>query len=144
MTLATEVQARYPATRLVQLTNPGDESGTTLDATILGYAATDVQADFEIYAGVEYDGTDARHVSVAVEGVMAKLYQRTETPGSKADKLHDQYIERVRSLGKVTGRNRVTPTSSSVLTPTSEREGTETVRPDSDRPDFEDYVANAP
>jgi len=138
------VKSRYPETRLVELTNLGDESATVVDDTVLGLAATDVMAEFPIYVGVAYDNSDARHVPVAVSGVIAKLYLQGETPGSKADSMWDAFIERLRSLAKVTGRDRIVPVSSSVLTPTPERDGTETVRPDTDRPDFDDLIPDAP
>jgi len=144
MGLSTDFQNRFPSNRLKQLTNPGNQAGSSVNTTLIDYAATDVEADFETYAGVEYDSADSRHVSVAVDGVLAKLYQRAETPGSKADGLHDAYIQRLRDLAKVTGRDRVVPKTTSVLTPTPERDGTETVRPDADRDDFGDLVPNAP
>jgi hypothetical protein len=144
MSLVTEVQARYPANRLKQLTNPGDESASAVDTTFLGYSATDVEAEFEIYAGVTYDGTDARHVAVAVAGVIAKLYLRGEAPGEKAQSLHDDYLERLQALGKVTGRDRLKPQTTSQLTPTPERTGSEVVRPWSDDSTFSRNVAQPP
>lgn len=138
MALADEVTARYPEPRLRQLTNGGTESASSINTTTLGYAATDVQADFKTYCGVAYDNSDARHVAVAVEGVIAKLYQRGEAPGSKANALHDAYIERLTALAKVTGRDRLKPTTKSVLTPTSEQQdSSQTVRPSFD--DFGDF-----
>lgn len=144
MALIDEVKARYPDNRLKQLTNPGDESAAATDDTFLGYSVTDVEAEFEVYAGVAYDNSDARHVPVAVDGVIAKLYLRGETPGEKAQSLHDDYIERLRAVGKVTGRNRLKPQTSSQLTPTPEKDGTEVVRPWSDDANFDRNVAGPP
>lgn len=137
MALADEVTGRYPATRLIQLTNAGDESASSIDTTVLGYAVTDTQADFKTYAGVAYDNSDARHVAVAVEGVIAKLYQRGESPGSKAESLHDAYIARLETLAQSMGRDRLLPKTKSPLTPTAEQQTTETVRPAFD--DFGDF-----
>ena len=144
MSLSTEVIARYPTGRLRQLTNQGDQSATTTDTTVLGLAATDVQADFEIVAGIVYDGTEARHVSVAVEGVIAKLRVRSEAAGGGADTSHDRYIERLQGLAKVTGRDRIIPKTSSILTPTSEQLESETVRPSFDHPNFDDVIPRPP
>ncbi len=101
-------------------------------------------AEFPVYVGKIYDGSDARHVPVAVSGVIAKLYLQGETPGTKADAMWDAFIERLKALAKVQGRDRIMPASTSVLTPTPERQGSETVRPDSDRPDFNDIIPDAP
>jgi len=144
MALAAEVTARYPGSRLIQLTNPGDQSAAAVDATVLGLAVTDVQADFEIIAGIEYDNSEARHVSVAVWGVIAKLAGWSEAAGSTGVKLHEAWIERLEQLAKVTGRDRVPVTTSSQVTPTDERQTTETVRPWSDHPHFDDLVARPP
>lgn len=141
MALADEVTSRYPASKLRQLTNPNSQSASTVDGTILGLAVDDVEADFKIYCATTYDGTDARHVSVAVEGVISKLSLRMEAAGEGAAARHDAYLDRIRALARVTGRDRVIPRSKSILTPSSEREeGTETVRPDTDRSHFEDLI----
>jgi len=144
MALAAEVQARYPSKLLIQLTQRGDQSATTVNSTLLGYAVTDATYEFQNIAGVAYDGTDARHVAAAVKLVVALLHQWGETPGEKADSMMTQAIEACERVAKVTGRQRIRPTSSSVLTPSSELQGTEEVRPDTDREAFDDYVPKAP
>lgn len=144
MALAAEVTARYPSARLIQLTNPGDQSAAAVDATVLGLAATDVEADFEVYAGVEYDNSEARHVSVAVWGVISKLAQWSEATGATAIALNDAWIERLEALAKVTGRDRIALSTSSLLTPTTEKPGTDDVPPWSDYPHFEDLRPEAP
>jgi hypothetical protein len=141
MTLASETTARYSSTRLKQLTNPGDQNPSAIDATVLGLAATDVESDFTTYAGVAYDGSVARHVRVGVEGVIALLYLRGESPGSDAQKRHDNYIDRLRELAKVEGRDRLKPKTkemAKITRPTSRTE------PDFDDNDFSQIVPNAP
>jgi phage gp36-like protein len=144
MALAAEVIARYPNSRLVQLTNPGDGSATTVDTTRLGYAVTDAQNEFEDIAGVAYDNSVSKHVTAAVQGVIAFLYLGAESPGAAADKEYDRFIEMSERVAEVTGRNRVKPTTSSILTPSSEQQGTETVRPDTDRENFDDLIPDPP
>jgi len=144
MALVDEVTSRYPAARLKQLTNPNNQAASTVNATILALAATDVEGEFPMYCAVTYDGTDARHVAVAVEGVIAKLAMRSEAAGDGANKLHDQWIDRMKALARVTGRNRIKPRTLSPLTPSDEQEDAETVRPDTDRPNFEDLIPEAP
>jgi len=144
MALADEVTSRYPGSRLVQLTNPNDQDASAVDATILGLACTDVEADFLTYTATAYDNSEAQHVAVAVEGVVAKLAQRTEASGEIADSQHEKYLDRLRALARVTGRDRIRPKTTSVLTVSSERIGTETVYPDTDRNAFEDFVPDPP
>ena len=144
MALADEVIARYPASRLKQLTNPNDQAASTVDTTVLGYAVADVIADFLTYCATTFDVTDSRHVSVAVKGVVATLALQTEAAGGNAQTDFDKYLDRLKDLARVTGRDRITPRTKSVLTPTAERLGTETVRPDTDRPDYEDLIPDAP
>ena len=144
MTLATDVQARIPESRLRQLTNPGDPTATSTDATVLGLAATDISADFEVHTGVVYDGTVATHLSVAVDGVLAKLYQWTEGPGGVGDKRYEAFVERCIALGKVTGRDRIVPSTNSPLTVRPENPSGEEVYPDSERDNFRKLVPGAP
>ncbi len=144
MALTDEFEDRYSAQKVIELTNPDNPGGTSKNATRLANAAEDVQADFRIYCGVTFDLTDARHVAVAVEGVEIKLLRRIMTSGTKLRELEEDYRRRLRALAKVTGRDRVMPTTKSVLTPSDEQTGTETVRPDFDRDHFDDLIPSAP
>jgi len=144
MALAAEVTARYPSARLIQLTRPGTQTATTVDATLLGKACTDVEADFEIIAGIAYDNSDARHVSVAVWGVVSKLAQWSEAAGSTAIALADAWVERLEQLAKVTGRNRMVPKTKSVYTHTSEQQDAETVVPWDDWTNYDDLIPKDP
>jgi len=72
-TLATAVEARVPATRLVQLTNINDDSATTTNQATLELAVTDTQADFKTYTRVVFDDTDPRHIRLGIDGVLAFL-----------------------------------------------------------------------
>jgi hypothetical protein len=149
MTLQTNVESRYGEQYLVNLSNPADPSATTIGAA-LAVACTDCEADFVIYAGVTYDENAAtnplaaQHVSVAVEGVVAKLAIRTGTGGNYARTAHDDYVARLRDLALVAGRDRISPRTDSVLTPTSERVGDEVVRPAFDWPRFNDFIPDDP
>ena len=115
MALTDEVTSRYSAKRLQQLTNPGAPEGTgSIDTTRLGLAATDIEAEFETYCGVEYDGSEAQHVSVAVEGVIALLKKRLEHPDTGD---WDDWLGRANSLSLVTGRDKVSPSTKSTIDP---------------------------
>lgn len=142
MGLADEFKNRVSLTRQVTLTNPDKPEATIVDSARLALAVLDVQADFEIYCGVVYSDTEARHVSVGVEGVEFKLMMRMI--GADPDAIRKAWIDRLQALARVTGRNRIVPTTDSVLTPSSEQKGTDPVRPDFDRERFDQFVPGAP
>lgn len=143
MALSDRVTERYGTQGLVELTNPGDTSATTADTDRLGYACTDAAADLEIYAGVAYDETDARIVAVAVEGAVYHL-RRKLRPGDPANaQLRKEWLEQLEGLGRVTGRNRISPRTNSLLDPTRERADGR-VRPDFDRAQLEHMQLRPP
>ncbi len=144
MALSDEVTSRYPDSRLIQLTNAGDESADSVDTTMLGKAATDTEAKFVQLVGVEYDNSVATHVETAVLGVIAYLYRYGESPGTAAERAMEQFKESCEELAKVTARNRIKPRTTSVLTVSDEQEGGETVRPDTDREHYNKLVPETP
>lgn len=145
MALADEVTARYSASRLRQLTNPNDQDASSTNTTLLAKAVTDIQAEFAEITATTYDNSNAKHVAVAVQGVVAKLLTWQEAAGEKADAAYDRFVERCRALAKVTGRDRITPKTKSVLTVSDEKTSTnETVYPDTDRDHYEDLIPDPP
>ena len=140
MTLQANTTARISAQRIINLTNPDLPSATSADTDRLGYACTDVESDFQTYLGRVYDDDNAADVSIAVDGVVAKLMMRMGSGGESASSAHESYIERLKDH-----RKRVVPKSSSMLTPTAEDRGTgDIVRPAFDRRKFDDFVAESP
>jgi hypothetical protein len=134
MALTDEVTARLSAKYLEQITNPDLPGAGSADSTRLSKAATDVEADFKVLAGVAYDNTDTRHVTVAVKGVEAKLLMRGSSPGEYAKNLDRQYREDLKALAAVTGRDRQAPTSDSNYSVENPGSDGRTVYPDfSDR-----------
>lgn len=140
MSLQSEVTSRVPNQTLVDLTNQKDTNATTVNTTILGLACTDVTAEFAVYANQTLDLTDARHVPVAVAGVLTTLREWLPAKPEGTDKDRERWIERCRSLARVTSRDRIAFTSSSELTPSEEVSGTETVRPYFDRSEMADFI----
>ncbi len=132
MSLSTEVSARYSVARLTALTRQDDQTTASVDSTVLGLACDDVEAEIEVRCGVEYDDADARHVAYGVRGVIALLSYRAGTQGSQAG--WDAWLESLRSLGRVTGQDRIFAETDSPLEPTPDDEGRSTpVRPYFDR-----------
>lgn len=142
MTLASNVTSRYPNQLLVNLTNPNTTTaGTTINTTKLGLAADDVEADFEIHAGIEYDDSEPLHVTVATEGVIARLMEWTGHAGAEQQK--DRYMARLAAVAQVTGRDRLLPTSAGRNEPT-EPDDSLTIRPAFDDPRWDGLVPGGP
>jgi len=136
MALSDRVTERYrDDTTLVQLTQH-DDNLSTVDTTVLGYAADDVEGWFLSELGFAYDETRKEHVAVAVQGVVLTL----RTWHSTANPDDDQRLEDWRK-GTLRGlRRRLGAKTSSELTPSDENPTGGTVRPRFDRPDFNDFV----
>ena len=118
MALKDEVKARFSVQQLANLTNPQNSGISTIDDTRLDKAVADTQADIEIYAGVVYNNADARHVATAIIGVQE--YLRMNTGQVSAADSHEKWQNRVRDLGRVTGRDRILPETNSTLVPSPE------------------------
>jgi len=145
VSLIANVQARFSAQRLINLTRPDAGNQTTADTTLLGYACTDVEAMVRVYAGTVYDDTDAQHVAVACDGVVALLESRMRTFTVEEQNPMTAWIARARALGKVTGRDKVTPTTNSQYQPSPDLpEGATTVRPAFDNRRFDDTLLDEP
>lgn len=142
MALADEVTSRYASKLLINLTNPQDPTASAIDTTTLGLACTDVEADFQIYANVAYDGSVATHVAVATEGVIHKLEARSGHVNAKAEL--DAWRFRLLDLAKITGRDRCLPVTNSKMTPSEEQVGSETVRPAFDDENFDGIIVGSP
>lgn len=140
-TLSADVQTRYGSQLLISLTNSDEKANasTSVNTTRLDAAADDVEAMFKIHAGVAYDSTDARHVAVAVEGVIALLRARGPLAGEKGTDAFSKWTKTLRDeLGRVTGRNRIKPKTTVETTAESERPNGETIRPKFDWRTFEE------
>lgn len=132
MTLATEVQARIPSAVLVSLTNPRSPDATTVNATTLAQACSSIEAWFGTYAQETYDGTVPIHLEAAVKGVIGLLrdWGAGYYEGSKT--FWTDFREECERIAKTRARARITPTTSSELTPSEENETGAEMRPWSD------------
>jgi len=144
MALSDRVTERFSASYIQQLTNPDLSAATSVDTARLGFAATDAEADFLTYASVSYDESNAQHVVVGVEGVVAYLKLRGGAGGSKARTDVDAYRKALVEMAKTGSRKRITPKTDSSLQPIDEFAGKGTVRPDFDRGRFTDFVPGEP
>lgn len=144
MTLVTNTTARISNQRLVELTNPKDRAATGVDAAILALAATDTEAEWQVHAGVLYDDTDAVHVAACVHGVIYYLLTYKGLFTDEWTQAETRWQTMLTNAARTLGRNKISPTTNSVLVPSSEKIGNETVKPDFDRRNFGDYVPGPP
>jgi hypothetical protein len=142
MGLWDEVVTRHSNARLVELTNPDTTNATTIDTDRADAAVADAEAEFEDVVCTAYDGTNTRHVSAAVEGVMYYLASRNSIVGSEAvEAMRTRWVERLNRLARASTRKRIMPSTNSVLTVSAERANTsDVVRPDFDRAKFGDLT----
>jgi hypothetical protein len=109
-----------------------------VDSTRLANAASDVEALFQVYAGVAYDSTVATHRMSAVPAVVDML--RVYSGQILYSEIEAALISRFQAVAKVTGRDRIKAETDSLLDPT---EDTSNAMPKSDRQRFRGYVPGA-
>jgi hypothetical protein len=134
VSLTANVQARYSSQILINASNPQNSTATTLDSTRLGYACTDVEAEFS-KRGMTYDDTDAKHVATAVPGVLARLLVMTGGEGGK--EAWNDFKDDVKFLAETDSRDRIMPYTNSPLDPTPDPTG---AKPFSDNDNFKRYI----
>lgn len=144
MALLAEVLARVPAQTLLELTQQKNVNASTYDATILQTACDDIEEEFVTYAGEVYDGTVRRHVTICVEGVLAKLRSWLPQNPESVNQAMTSWGDRVTAMSKTRARDRFPVTTSSRLTPTEEVTGSEEVRPWSDPQAYDGVMPREP
>jgi len=141
MTLQVNATLRLSTQLLVELTNPGEPSETTVNTNVLDAAVADTQAVFLIETGIAYDDTDALHVAIAVQGVLVFLMQYSGITGRNTQQVTERWNRGLIQIATTRGsEQRISPTSSSTLDPSTERAGS---RPDQDRSRWRGFVPNA-
>ncbi len=142
MALTDSVTARISNQLLVELTNQGDPTAITVDTTKLALVAADVEGVFLLETGIDYDDSDATHVPVGVDGVLFQLHAYTGLTGRNTSDLRERWERGLQRIAYARGSDqRLLPSSTSVLDPSDEVQGT---RPDFDRQRWSGYVPHAP
>lgn len=147
MALWDEVKSRYSAAVLRGLTNADTPSANTINDTVGGLAATDVQADFLLFATITYDATNPTHVALAVVAVFDKLEIRRGLLGAdEAAKRQAAWETKLATLSRLRGVARVRPTANSPYTPSTPSANAtgEPILPPFDRQNFDDLIPNDP
>lgn len=130
------VKASYETTGLVTLTNIRNRGAVSIDDSVGEDAAQAVIDLWPAYAQEAYDATDALHVEVAKQGVLAVLWRRGGSSATIAEVKWaevfspDGLISRVRRTG---ARGHEGPVSNSGVSQASELSGGRPVRGWSDR-----------
>lgn len=109
MSFQTEMEARYGTENLKQWTNYGPNTNiATVNTATLAAALVDVQGDFRMFAGVEYDETDNRMLGLACERAVFWLKKRGGAFGTmkELDEETKGYLVELRS---VTNANVIVP-----------------------------------
>ncbi len=142
MTLATEVTARVAAPLLIELTNQGSTTATTIDTTLLGYAATDAEQEFLAETGLTYDTTNAMHVAACVVGVLYYLHSYTGIQSERQEAMRTRWQGWLAKVAlALGGERRIMPKTSSVKKPSTP---VTDALPDNDRTRWRNYVPNMP
>jgi hypothetical protein len=136
MALIDEVTARIPSQVLIELTNPRDNSASSVETTILGKACDAVEAKFEVYAQESYDGDVTAIVEACVMGVVYQLRQWGSGISEVAEKGMTAFREECERIRGVRARAAITPTTDSKRTPSDENPTGGTLRPWADRDTF--------
>jgi hypothetical protein len=117
-TLIADVTARFSNDLLVKLTNVDSQTLTVVNTTFLQSVCDDVQTgEFEAHMNDLYDSTNRAHIVFAVLLVKLKCIEYGASADETADKLRDRIQKLALALCQVGPRDRVSPQSSSDLTP---------------------------
>jgi phage gp36-like protein len=145
MALKDEAIARYSLQTLLNLSNPDSAASVTNDTTRLDKAATDAEADFEMYTAVDFDITNPMHVSVGCEGVKLLLQERGAAADEDAEKFRKRWIEKLKDVAaRIGGEQRILAQSTGIAAPSSEEVVGGTTRQKFDSEYFRDLTPGSP
>lgn len=137
-TFLTAYQARFSTQLRTNWSNPQNSSATTPNTTLEGLADTDVVGEFK-KRGITPDNTLDTHVTTAMSGIIARLMFYTQSPGW--GEAWGSFKDDLKLLAETTSRERITPTTDSLLSPTQDTNG---ALPLFDRNNFQNYQPNPP
>jgi hypothetical protein len=141
----TNIKARYSAAFLRSLTNPDTQNPAGTSDTQGENAVTAAVSIFKQEVQLTYDDTSADHLASMYELVIYTLQTWANKLGDSAKTRHEMVYGMLHSLRDTTSRKRVTATTSSPLTPTSDADfGTAPFRPEFDRIRFGQVTPNDP
>ena len=137
-TFLTAYQARFSTQLRTNWSNPQNSTATTPNTTLETLADTDVVGEFK-KRGITADSTVDTHVTTAMSGMIARLMFYTQCPGW--GEAWGSFKDDLQLLAETTSRNRIMPTTDSLLSPTLDTAG---ALPAFDRDNFQNYQSNPP
>lgn len=126
-TLWASVTSNYEAQGLITLTNPRDPAATLVDDDYGLAAAQEVIDLWPMYAQVEFDEDDSRHITVGRRGVIAVLFERGGTSSTISEVEWNQVFGDdglIAKLKRTSARARQGPSSNSGVDQKSELSST--------------------
>lgn len=141
MALSAHVIARIANKRLSELTNTDSNTAAgVVNTTILGLACTDAESLFAERCGTTYVDTVSGDIRIAVRLVIGILVDQSSGDTTYLDKA----LEAATEYAKTRGRDRRPGYTASRLTPSTEVETGDIVRPWSDADSWDGYSPRAP
>mgnify|MGYP001600840662 CR=1 FL=1 len=137
-TFLTAYQARFSTQLRTNWSRPQNSTATTPDTALETLADTDVVGEFK-KRGITQDSTDDRHTTTAMSGIIGRLMFYTQSPGW--GEAWGSFKDDVKLLAESTSRDRIMPTTDSLLVPSSDVPGG---LPVFDRDNFQNYETNPP
>lgn len=137
-TFLSAFQARFSTQLRTNWSNPQNSTATTPNTTLEGLADTDVVGEFK-KRGITPDNTLDTHVTTAMSGIIGRLMFYTQCPGW--GEAWGSFKDDLKLLAETTSRERITPTTDSLLSPTADTNG---ALPVFDRNNFQNYQLNPP
>ena len=143
MSLQSNFQAFYSTQRQVELTNPQDETQTTVNATRLSLVCSMGEKVFATYTGVTYSDSNYAHVEAAVRVVeILLMHANGQIPQGERNSMVKDALG---DLALVTGRNRILPQTDSTYIRTPRNDGlSESVLEEFDWTKFKDLNTPGP
>ena len=142
MALSDEVTGRYPSSLLIELTNQGDTTASTINTTVLDYAAADAAGEFTVETGLTFDVSKAAHVACCTAGTLFYLYSYSGIETATAQKERQRFERFMAKIDSTSGAGkRIHPSTTSTLSPTKERVG---AKPDMERSRFSQMTPRMP
>lgn len=143
MALIDRVQERFSVPLLVGLTNVETPGATTVNAVYLARLCDDAEAEFADRVGQAYDETIRSHVKCACMIVKMLACEYGAAADEAMETLRDRVEKLCESVAQVRARDRISPKSSSDLTPSEEVTSSRTVEPKFDDSQFEDLIPDS-
>lgn len=122
-TLSAIIQGRIAEQKLIEWTNFEDRSQNAINTGVLNNACTDAVSEFQVITSTVFSSSDPLHVAAAIHGVLYYLQVYRGIPIREISQYENRWINALDRLKRVTGNNRITPSTNAVAVPSPENPG---------------------